>query len=72
MFGSACGATASALEAALSETELLDWDGPEDLDEDCDGIAVDDGGGVGALDSAAGLGFTRLREPMALIERGEA
>jgi hypothetical protein len=46
-----------------------------DLDEDCDGIA--DGGGVGVgaggevFDPAAGLGLTRLREPIAQIERGD-
>jgi hypothetical protein len=60
----------SALEAAESATEVVDWDDLDDLDEDCDGIVVD-GGGVGALDSATGLGFARLREPiMAQIERG--
>jgi hypothetical protein len=46
-----------------------------DLDEDCNGMA--DGGAVGVrvgialFDPAAGLGLTRLREPMAQIERGE-
>jgi hypothetical protein len=57
-----------------SAAEAGGWD---DLDEDCDGMA--DGGGVGVgvgaggevFDSAAGLGLTRLREPMAQTERGE-
>ena len=48
----------------------MDWDDLDDLDEDCDGI-VAGGRGVDVLDSAVGLGFARLREPMAQIEHGE-
>ena len=40
------------------------------MDEDCDGIVDDVGVGVVVLESAAGLGLTRLREPMAQIEGG--
>jgi hypothetical protein len=40
---------------------------PEGLDNGCGGM--EDGVGVGVLDSAAGFGLTRLREPMAQIEQ---
>jgi hypothetical protein len=68
---SGCGRVVSVLGAAfsalLSGSDVLD--DLDDLDVDCDGIA--EGGGVEVLNSgaAAGLGFARLREPMAQIER---
>ena len=50
----------------------------DDLDDDdCDGIVDEAGVGVGVgvgvevFESAAGLGLTRLREPMAHVECGE-
>ena len=59
----------ATLGVALPATELSGWD---DLDEACDGC---DGGwgvagavvGVLVLDSEVGLGFARLREPIARI-----
>jgi hypothetical protein len=59
-------------KAAWSAAKVFELD---DFDEDCDGIVDEVGGGVGVgvvvLESAAGLGLTRLREPMAQIEGGK-
>lgn len=71
--GVACGRFVSVLGEAFSALRLLAWDVLdvlEDLDVDCDGIV--EGRGVEVLSSgtAAGLGFARLREPMAQIGRG--
>ena len=70
MLGSAWGVMVSVLEEAPSSSDFFEWDDLDDLDEGCDGI-VAGGGGVEVLDSTAGLGFARLREPMAQIEHGE-
>jgi hypothetical protein len=54
-------------DVAWSAAEAGDWD---DWVEDCDGMLDGgSGGGVAVLDSAAGLGLTRLREPISQIER---
>lgn len=74
--GVACGRFVSVFGDAFSALRLSAWDALddledlEDLDLGCDGIA--EGRGVEVLSSggAAGLGFARLREPMAEIDRG--
>lgn len=69
--GVACGMFVSVLGEAFSALRLSAWDALddlEDLDVDCEGIV--EGRGVEVLNSgtAAGLGFARLREPMAQID----
>ena len=71
MFGSAWGVMVSVLEEAPSSSKFLERDDLDDLEEVWDGIVAGEGG-VEVLDSTtAGLGFARLREPMAQIEHGE-
>ncbi len=70
LFRSALGVVVSVLAEARSSSEVLEWDDWADLDDGCDGIVAGEVG-VEVLDSTAGLGFARLREPMAQIEHGE-